>query len=254
MTDEKLKTYFLSIPKPEIDQSRKETSICLVLSHTDEIRGLTRITYWDRIRTMAGYLSPWVWFAQAAVLLLGGYLFCSTPEDNFLSICSVLAPLIACIGCTEIQRGYYYGMWEMEKACRYDLRHVMLLKMQITGSIDLALIFCLMGFSAGRGIEFSKAVLAILMPYLLSSFVYFMLLCRVRSRFSSYVLAGAGIVMMLFHLSILESLDDVAWEIICGHSEWIAVLVIFSVDMVIWSMRRFFIFCDREENKKWNCA
>lgn len=169
-------------------------------------------------------------------------------------MCSILAPLIACIGCTEIQRGYYCGMWEMEKACRYDLRHVMLLKMQITGSIDLILVLCLILFSAGRGIELPKAVLSILIPYLLASFLYFILLCRLRSRFSSYVLVGIGILLPMCNGFIMNCIDEVAWEIISAHSEWTAVLVILAADLLLWSMRRFFIYCDREENGKWNCV
>lgn len=254
MTDEELKRRFLSIPKSEIDQSRKETSICQVMSQGTVLRGLNRITYWDRVRTMAGYLSPWVWFAQAVIFFLSAYLFRNSSEEEFLGMCSILAPLIACIGCTEIQRGYYCGMWEMEKACRYDLRHVMLLKMQITGSIDLILVLCLILFSAGRGIELPKAVLSILIPYLLASFLYFILLCRLRSRFSSYVLVGIGILLPMCNGFIMNCIDEVAWEIISAHSEWTAVLVILAADLLLWSMRRFFIYCDREENGKWNCV
>lgn len=254
MTDEELKKRFLSIPKSEIDQSRKETSIYQIMSQGTGIRGLTRITYWDRVRTMAGYLSPWVWFAQAVIFLLSAYLFGNSPEENFLGICSGLAPLIACIGCTEIQRGYYCGMWEMEKACRYDLRHVMLLKMQITGSIDLILILSLIFFTTEKGIELPKAVLSILIPYLLTSFVYFMLLCRLKSRFSTYLLLGLGILLLMCNALILQCIDEVTWEIISNHSEWTAVLAILAADLLIWSMRRFFIYCDREENGKWNCV
>lgn len=252
MTEEELKDMLLSMKVPEIDDRRKEADIRFALEQAKDIRGLPKITYWERLRSMAGYLSPWVWVVQAVVLLVCGYAICMMPYYNYISIVSMAAPLLACIGCVEIKRGYGCGMWEMEKACRYDLRQVVLLKMQITGGVDLLVICCLIALSTGQGVELPKAIISILIPYLLTAFVFFMLLCRTGRRISNYVLAAAGMFMTVGMGIFTSCIDDIKWEYINNHGEWTAILVLAAVDLLMISMRRFLRSCDREEGIEWN--
>lgn len=252
MTEEELKQILQSAQNMEIDEERKERDIRFVVEAARDIRGIPKLTYGERIWSMTGYLSPWIWFLQAVILMGGGYFTCAIAWEDSQIFFSMAAPLIGCIGCTEIYRGYTCGMWEMEKACRYDLRQVVLLKMQITGSADLALILCMMCFGKETGMTLSQAILGVLVPYLLAAFVYFMLLCRMDRNVSNYLLAAVGIFMSLGSAIIMNCIDDVTWERISEHGEWTALLVIVAADMMLAAMRRFLRYCDREDDRRWN--
>lgn len=236
----------------EIDEKRKEADIRTVIQGAQNTRGLPGLSYWERVCAMAGYLSLWVWLVQASVVLALGYFVCMSGGRESQALFTMAAPLVGCIGCIEIQRGYACGMWEMEKACRYDLRQVILLKMQIMSGIDLAVVLCMVGFSRGFGTTLTGAVLTILVPYLLSSFVYFMLLCRMDRRISNYLLAGTGLMMSFGSGMFVNCIDAVSWERINAHGEWTAVLTLAALDLMVIAMRRFLKSCDREENGRWS--
>lgn len=252
MTEEELRRMLLSAKNLKIDKIRKETDIRGILQSARNTRGLPRLSYWERVCAMAGYLSLWVWGMQAAIILACGYLVCISDWRGSQMLFTMAAPLIGCIGCIEIQRGYSCGMWEMEKACRYDLRQVVLLKMQIMGGIDLAIVLCMVGYSKGLGTTLSGAVLTILVPYLLSSFVYFMLLCRMDRRISNYLLVGTGLIMSFGSGMFVNCIDAVSWERINAHGEWTAVLTLAALDLMVIAMKRFLKSCDREENGRWS--
>lgn len=252
MTEEELRRMLLSAKKMEIDRERKEEDIRVIMQNAGNLRGLPRLRYWERVCSMAGYLSLWVWVIQAAILLACGYLICMSDQRESQMLFSMAAPLVGCLGCIEIQRGYFCGMWEMEKACRYDLRQVILLKMQIMSGVDLAVVLCMVGFGRGQGMTLPGAVLTILVPYFLSSFVYFTMLCRMNRRISNYFLVGIGLLMSFCSGMLVNCIDTVRWEHINTHGEWTAILTLAALDLMIMAMKRFLRCCDREENERWS--
>lgn len=250
MKDEELKNILLQVKGPAIDSQRKEAAVCFVMSSKKERRGLTRITYWERLRSMVGYLSGGYWIIQGFLLLLCGY--CAAAGGEKILVLATTAPLLGCIGCTEIQRGYACGMWELEMSCRYDLRQVMLLKMQIFGGVDLAAILCLMIFAGSTGAAFPQMLVTILLPYLLSCSVYFLLLCVTDRKVSNYVMIGVGVFMAVATQMVFSFLDDVSWNVINTHAEWAALAVLAAADLLLLAMRWFWKTCDMEGKKAWS--
>ncbi|MDO4274389.1 MAG: hypothetical protein Q4D16_12020 [Eubacteriales bacterium] len=251
MKDSEIKILLKECRGPEIDRECKEKSIRFVTGQMKDIRVLYHISYWERLKNMAGYLSPWVWAVQAAILMLLGY-FAVLDSQSMLPAAVAAVPLLGCIGCMEIQRGYMCGMWEMEKACRYDLRQVVLLKLQIMGGVDMAVVVCLLAMATGRGITLSKAVFYILLPYFISCFIYFTILCRTDRRASDFVIVGAGILMSAVMWVLLNCIDEVMWSYLDVRMEWTALAAIAAADLMLLSVRRFWKICDKESNKVWS--
>lgn len=254
MRDENLKKLLRAVEKPRADTEKKEASIQAVLlaaAHSER-RVLHKISYGERIRCIAGYISFWSWFLQGAVAVMAGYLAVSG-DVRFVMIVGCVMPLLACIACTEVRRGYTCGMWELEKACRYDLRQVMLLKMQIMGLVDIVIALGLAAFGTEMGMGLPQAILMILVPYFLSGAVFFFLLCKTDRQVSNYVLTGAGILMAAVCYMIPELCSGIWWRFINSHAEWAALILLVSVDLLLLAVRRFLKECDVEEKRTWSC-
>lgn len=248
MTDEELKKILLAVPAPKAEEERKENTIRLVMAAKKELRGLTGISWWKRIRTMAGYISPAIWLGQGAVLLLVIWGMLESGINSPAIEC-LAGPLLGGIACLEVQKSYACGMWELEQSCRYDARQVMLLKMQITGGADLLILLGLLGLGISLEVSFTETVLCLLVPYFLSVSVYLLILCRTDRRASNYVMAGAGILLAIVFLMSIGGLSDMRGFFLEWPGEWAAVLLVFSVDLMLLALRHFWKTCNMEEKK-----
>lgn len=252
MKDEELKNLFQSVPLPEIDRDRKEKTIKAVLDSRQEVRGLTHITYLERLFTMAGYISPMVWITQAVICMVCGLTLFLYPDDTFLECCAVVTPLLGCVGFVEIQKDYTCHMWEMEKSCRYDLRQVLLMKMQITGGVDVLLLLLMAALGMGKGISLSEAALAVAVPFFLSASIYLGILFRTDRKISNYILIALGVLLAVLSNGLTSQVRWLELAEQPGFAERAALLTLAAADVMLLSIRHFWKNYDREEKTGWN--
>lgn len=251
MKDKELKQILQTGRKPEIDSSRKEEAIRGVLAAGGNLRGMPRISIWQRMYTMAGYLSPWLWIVQGAVVLLCAYSLAVNGRGMMPTIAAAV-PLIGCIGFVELQKGYACGMQELESACRYDNRQVILLKLLLIGSADMLLTLFLFALSTRLGVGLPEAVLYILVPYLLSCALYFAILLRTNRRVSNVGLLAAGIFLAVAFQFVFENIDLDNWVIRSDDSRWVFGMTVTAAALLILAIRKFWKRIDREDTKIWS--
>ena len=116
------------------------------------------------------------------------------------------APIIGIVGFTEIMRSYRQNMWELEQACRYNLRQLMGMRLLIFGIVD-SLVACgvaIMGI--GAGIRTWELLFFFFIPQILSDCVYLYLMARFRRRFQGTALLGAAVLMTFLWMMLLEGI------------------------------------------------
>lgn len=251
MKDKELKELLRSVGKQEIDSKRKEDTIRQVLAAGNNLRGMSRISIWQRMYTMAGYLSPWLWIIQAAIVVCCAYFVADIGKSILPTVASVV-PLLVCIGFVEIQKGFACGMQELESVCRYDGRQVVLLKMMLIGSVDILVTFFLLVYSTEHGVALPQAVLCILVPYLLSCAMYFTVLLRTDRRASNVALFAAGIFLALVFQFVLGNVPPYVWAKINGNDLWALAVTVVSAALLLVAVRKFWKRIDREDTKIWS--
>lgn len=171
------------------------------------------------------YLSPALWFTEAAVLV-----FCmliveqtgnSADRELLFSFLSFFAALLGTLGFPELCRSFSCRMWELEQSCRYDLRQIISVRLFLIGVTDLVLLLLVSGMvSSKMGILFWKSAVYLLVPFNLSCITVFCVLGLLRdsSSFAPVYFSGAVVSLLIFiganRLSIYQKLPLFQWNLI----------------------------------------
>ena len=204
--EEEIRAFLKSAEQPEIDGERKRQTLELLRMERKWLHIRSRKPYIQRVLDQTAYLSPAVWLIQGALVLILGWSFCVGDRREILINLLLCAPIIGIVGFTEIMRSYRQSMWELEQACRYNLRQLMGMRLLIFGIVD-SLVACgvtVMGF--GAGIWASELLGFFFIPQILSDCVYLYLMARFRQRFQGITLLGAAVFMTLLWVTLLEGI------------------------------------------------
>ena len=216
---------------------------------------LPRISYPDRLLLQIRYIAPWVWALQACVVLI----FAATmrhagQEAEIYVFLACTGPLLALLPAVDIVRSFGCNMWEMEAACRYDLRQITGMRLWIVGGADAAvLVFegCLYVRERGNLWEFG---LFVLFPFLLSSSVYLWELNHFSGKCSGFLLCSTGVGLNVTGCPILLGMlrqmpAEYPWS-----ASWLtALLLAMAAALTIYSMTRFYSgIKERGEIRRWN--
>lgn len=173
----------------------------------------------DRLLRQLPYISLWIWPVQLLVLLLFFLLLQQQSVSvETLTLLSSTGPLLAILPMADIIRSFGCNMWEMEAACRYDLRQVTAMRLCIVGGGDiLVLAFgsCLYGQKMSALWEFG---LYILLPFLISSSIYLWELNHFPGKYSTFLLVSTGIGVNLMCCFLLENINNRMHTV---HMKWL---------------------------------
>lgn len=200
-------------------------------------------SFLDSLLRQVPYISPWVWSVQFLALVLFAAIF-RTDLGNMevMLFLSFLGPLLALLPAVDIVRRFSCRMWEMEAACRHDLRQLTAMHMCIIGGADIAVLAtgaCLCGNLRGSLWEF---VLFVVLPFLVSSCVYLWELRHFSRRQNSSILAATGIGFMTAGPPILQSLHE---NIRAGGPAWMpGFLVCLTAILCVVTGYNAFRLCD----------
>lgn len=196
-----------SLPAPEEGRKARAVERLMMELHRHPIA--VRIPFAQKLLTQAGYLSPLTWVLQAVLFAAAALLLGGKQEWQSLSGligAAAVAPLFGLIGCTEIARSFFHGMWELEDACRFPLRYVMSMRMLILGLGDLLAFTVLLLLHAGTGGPVLLTAAFLLVPFHLSNIVYLLLLTGMGGKCPAQLLAAVGILLAVLFSRAGETL------------------------------------------------
>lgn len=190
--------------QPDIDEGRKRKTLELLQAERKRLHIRSKKTYGQRVWEQLPYISPAAWLLQGILLLMIGWGFYAEGREEILLYLLFCAPMAGVVGFTEIMRSYRQNMWELEQACRYNLRQLMGTRLLIFGIAD-SLVACgvaVMGW--GAGIRTWEVLIFFFIPQILSDCVYLHLMTRFRRRFQGTALLGAAVLMTILWIRILQ--------------------------------------------------
>lgn len=187
---------------PCIDEDRKRRTLEFLRIERKNLHVRSRKPYAKRVLEQAGYLSPAVWIVQGVLVLALGWMLHMEEREAVLGGLLTCAPMMGVIGFAEILRSYQQNVWELEQACRYNLRQLMGMRLLIFGAVD-SIVACgviVTGFQVG--IRAGELLMFFLIPQVISDSIYLYLMARLRRRFQVTALITSGVMLTLFWTQI----------------------------------------------------
>lgn len=185
--------------------------------------GMVRKTgFFAMLRTTFSHTSVLFWLFSAALYMCIGL----TAYGQTALI--IGAPLFAALGFSEFSRSFYYGMWELEKTCRFDLGRLLLLKLTLTGFADLSILIVSNFLTKGSVPQLNCAVCTIA-AFMTSSFFFF-LIFEITKLADLRVILG-GLVPLCAGASFLCRMANFK-NIIGNLPIWLTVFAVFTVGVI----------------------
>ncbi|MCI8597090.1 MAG: hypothetical protein HFJ10_01410 [Lachnospiraceae bacterium] len=253
--EKEIRMFLESREEPVIEEERKRQSLEFLRLQRKSIHITLRKPYGQRVLEQAAYISPAAWVFQGLLVLVLGTIL-NTPFDMkeiVLANLSICAPIIGVIGFTEVMRSYQKNMWELEQACRYNLRQLAGMRLLLFAAADILVVAGVMvgGLSLGFGAE--ELLLFFLVPQLLSDSVYLYLMARFRRKFQGTVLIGAAVLMTLFWIQISMIIMEAPWLIYELSRPWaLTFFIVVSATLLTALSIRFLHGIEKEEEGRWN--
>ena len=171
------------------------------------------------------YISKVSWLAALAVLCIAFYLkrFYS---DSMLSITLSLTPFLALTNVFESMRSKYYGMAELEMSCRFSLKSITLIRMEIVG-IENLIVGIVLALLIKETLFIS--IVYLFTPYLLTTYGCLLLSRKSADREQIYFSAGITLLISWFMLVTVNSTRIYQTQYI---GIWVCVIVVLAVMVV----------------------
>lgn len=171
--------------------------------------------------TQFTYISKWTWVCFS--LLLGVSILASFYLDQqTMRMIFALIPFLVMISIVEVMRSNLHGMSELEMACRFSLKSIVLARMSVIGVVTL-IILVLMGCFLGGGVWHN--LIYMLVPYLLTAYCGLCIVRNVPNREGTYLCGGVTCVISLASFVGTQCFDWIYEMRYFGC--WLIVLILF---------------------------
>lgn len=142
------------------------------------------------------YISKWLWVFSAFIFIC---IFISSRyiAEEMLWFLSAALPFIVTFSLSESIRSVIYGMHEFEMSSRFTLKSIIMLRVIITGTVNMLMLLMAAGLS-GNGM--CRNALYMLVPYLSSATGGFIILRKFPSREGIYFSSAFGAVISLINI------------------------------------------------------
>lgn len=150
------------------------------------------------------YISKWEWICSGVffgTVIILSYFY----QTKALGIILAMMPFLAVAGVSESMRSVTYGMDELEMSARFSLKSIVLARMWIIGTENLALAL-VAGFFMKE--NFVQMVLYLMVPYLLTVYGSLLIVRHMPGREGIYACMGLSVVISM---SILYSILSYDW-------------------------------------------
>ena len=186
---QEIRKYF-EAPEPERKQAFLEK-----MSHIHvQPPGKTSIIYMAWVQFF--YISKWLWtlsaFIFACIFISSRYI-----SEDMLWLLSAALPFIVAFSLSESMRSVIYGMREFEMSSRFTIKSVIMMRVIITGAVNMLMLLAVAGLSGGG---MCRNMLYMLVPYLSSATGGFAILRKFPSREGVYFSSAFGAVISIINL------------------------------------------------------
>lgn len=201
-----------------IDEERKKICMNNIETAVRKKRLLTEPTAREIFAEQIRYISVTFWIGELlfAFVLWGMFhsgIFDELKESEIITAVSAVTACLGAVGISEFQKSFAYKMAELEQVCFLNLRQVWAVKLALLSAVNLLLL-------AGAAVNISirtqyrvyETAVYILVPFLISSVVYFRLLFWKEGE--KKVLYASAVFLMVL-LSFLPSFYKNAYEKAC---------------------------------------
>lgn len=170
-----------------------------------------------------GHMKAWIWAVSAAIFgtaLYGAYFM----ERNVLWAVSAMMPFIALAVTTENARSVVYGMEELEMACRFSLKSIVMARLGILG-IFHAVLICLFLPVCVKNSQFTilQTGVYLTVPYLLTAVSGLAAVRKIRGKESLYVCMGIAAAISCMHIIVNFGNENIIYGM-QYFSWWVAAL------------------------------
>lgn len=234
---------------PEPDRNRKEADMALFRQQLQELPVSKDKNIWVRLWEQAEYVHPASWTVQFLIVLAGIWLAKGFGGKPAIMGISALVPIFTAVGGFEISKAVHYGMWELERSCKYDTRKIAGMKLFLFGMCDLAALTVFSLLIYGGGGSFMDICLWILVPFNIAAGSYLLFLERFPMRNGNLVLLCMGCGMATVQVSFGKWLETgLAVSGMTGAGMMLAASFLFLACAVLWFGRGK----EREDEILWN--
>lgn len=143
--------------------------------------------------TQFAYISKWTWvffFLLLGVSILVSFYL----EQTMIRMIYAFIPFLVMISIVEIMKSNLHGMSELEMACRFSIKSIVLARMSIIGLVTLILLI-LMGCFIGGAV--CRNLIYMLVPYLITAYGGLCIVRKVPNREGTYLCGGVACFISL---------------------------------------------------------
>lgn len=172
--------------------------------------------YRNFVISQIGYIRKRNWLISLS-LVIGAFLYLRYEYiENLTSILWVISsifPFIALIAVLEISRSTSYRMSELEMSCKHSLSEIVLVRLGILGSFNLA-IFIAIIFLLRKWSDYGmwRIGLYISVPFLLTCTLSLIILNQVKVRETSYICGGISCLVSVINSVFVYQTNSVLSE------------------------------------------
>ncbi|MCM1160088.1 MAG: hypothetical protein NC412_02590 [Roseburia sp.] len=210
-----------------------------------------RLSKWQLWLQQAKFIKKRTWFSSIGLFFL--LVFLCQRDRMFLEnrqeigMISALTPVFVLIASMEFIRSRQYNMEELEMSTRFSLGNVLLIRINLLGSMDLILFLLLMLFlAAEKKVACWQAGIYLLLPYLITSFLTLFAVCCLKTRDTSFMCAViSALVTIIFGTATY--LNPAIYE-----TAYIGVWLLAAGIFLLLLIRQIIILTRNGEQYVWN--
>lgn len=189
-------------------------------------------TFWEFVMTQAGYIHKYVWIFSSLLVFVvaaaGKHMVWEEGTFPVLCCISSVIPILVLILTLETFRSEVYGMDELEQAAKHNLPEILLVRMGLIAAVDLLIIGAAVPVVVRYdGLSAMRAVVYLLVPYLLTCVLTFAIQRKKRGRGGIWYSMLASVIVCVGQL-FLSFVDGMLYEE-RNFFLWVAVLLFMGV-------------------------
>lgn len=200
------------------------------------------------VTIQARYIRKRIWALSAVMLLLaiaGAYTY----DKDMLWMISALLPFLAVSVTAENGRSVTFGMGELEMACCFSLKSVILARMTILGAVQMLLLILLIPLSSMQGAyNLRQTGVYLLVPYLLTIIISLELTRRIQGKEAGY--ACIGVAVMVSAISCILKDAQAAAFLPANFHWWTMALVV----LLAFTVREYYKMIQQTEEMTWKLS
>lgn len=214
----KLKESLIHAGHMPVDEHKKANSIRYIMAEAQKTEIKSHEYFIKKLLRQMTYIDRRVYAVQLLLAAIGVWLILrhtnSAPETEMTQLLmAVLGAAFSVLDIYESFKSYKYKMWEIEAACRYNLKEVILQRHIIVGAIGM---ICMILFAAVTSIKTSQSFLFVtgmyMMPLMAVCIIYLGILKLSRGRLSTALLTVSmtvfGVVFMILYTIIIRMVQE----------------------------------------------